>query len=198
MSCTTSASMHVEKRLNRSGASPPSLQLRRKLFGRRCREPVLSFCRGTAGSASQTSLVSRNVSLQDRPGALPVDCIKGLCEIYKPCSVQCPCPDLPDTKYHVHGAARWSETTLRLWETYFGDRDQSVQANADKDLATERNKMPLLFPQSDLLPLLLWKATMIPSRKSSSMTSSLLYKEQSLQCVGAPSFENLSWHTVYS
>lgn len=62
--------------------------------------------------------------------------------------------------------------------------------NVDKDLATERNKMPLLFPQSDLLPLFLWKATMIPPRKSSSMTSSLLYfAEQSLQCVGAPSFE---------
>ena len=35
--------------------------------------------------------------------------------------------------------------------------------------------------QSDLLPLFLWKETMIPSRKSSSMTSSLLYfAEQSL------------------
>ena len=59
MSCTACASLHVEKRLNRSGASPASLHLRRQLFGRRCREPVLSFCRGAAGSASQTSLVNR-------------------------------------------------------------------------------------------------------------------------------------------
>ena len=29
----------------------------------------------------------------------------------------------------------WSEATLRLWETSFGDRNQSVQKNSGKDLS---------------------------------------------------------------
>ena len=88
-------------------------------------------------------------------------------------------------------------------ETSFGDPDQSVQANAGKDLATERSKMPLLFPQSDLLPLnyscgkqrwehreSLW-AWYLRSYSLQNITVNL-------QCVGAPSFEDLSWDTVFS
>lgn len=47
---------------------------------------------------------------------------------------------LSDNKYRVHGAAPWSEATLRLWETSFRDRNHSVQENAGKDLSRYRKK----------------------------------------------------------
>ena len=72
---------------------------------------------------------------------LHVDYIKGLCQIYKDrvlveglvlCNARL--LHLSDDNYFVHVAASSSEATLFLWETSFGDCDQSVRENAGKDL----------------------------------------------------------------
>ena len=80
------------------------------------------------------------ILLQDRPEGLAVHCIKGLFQIYKDrleglVLFNALLLHLSDDKYHVHGAVLWSEATLRPWETSFGDRNQSAQENAGKDLS---------------------------------------------------------------
>ena len=84
MSCTACASMHMKKRLNRTEARMQPCFISFLMVRAADWSPLQRTCPVIPSWSSWIShkLVWAAVPLPDHPEGLPVDCIKGLCQIY--------------------------------------------------------------------------------------------------------------------